>query len=243
MADTVPLQPRRDREPRDREPRDRIAGPTTTARIVGRGREPVALTILIVAFLAVAIIKPWAGPTASPHLVQGPTPQPSIPAAFAGPSLPTSAWIHCGEPLGWRVYTRESFVDQIVRAWRSVEPAKAALGPLDPVIPLVQVGPVIDALGFCAPWTGADRAPDGSVVSVWRIDPTGPRGPTLELVPLESLVADMPSALGGLYRPATNPDHARVVHGGGWAIGRYVFSIQATGWERWWAVESSRPRS
>jgi hypothetical protein len=226
-----------------------------TVRIGSRGPVPGAMAGLILAFLVLAIIKPWGGPPASPHLVQEPTPRPSIHAGPAGPIAgsagpiaeparpgpSSSAWFHCGEQPDWRVYTLEIFADHVVRAWRGVEPAKAASGPLDPAIPLIQVGPNIDAVGYCGPWTSAERAPDGSVVAAWRIGQTVSAVPGFEPVLLVSVIADVPTALGGLYRPAIDRLDSRVLGTGRWTFGQYVLSIQAPGWERWWAVEIPRP--
>ena len=221
-----------------------------TVRIGSRDTVPGVMAGLIVAFLALAIIKPWVGPTASQHLVQE-SPRPTVDARpvepvvgsagpIGGPARPepsSSAWFHCGEQPGWRVYTREIVAERIVRAWRDVEPATVVSGPLDPAIPVIQIGPVIDAVGFCGPTTGAERAPDGAGVSAWRIRQTVATPPVSMPVPLESLIVDMPTSLGGLYRPTTHRIHSNVSGASRWTRGRYVLSVHAQGWERWWAVE------
>src|SRR4051794_21871850 len=105
-----------------------------TVRLGSHGREPVVLIAVLLIFLVGAMWKPWAGPARSRPLVQARTPQPTVAVSASADPL-AGIRAECEEPNGWRVYSREGFLDQTVRVWRSVEPAAAATGPLDPGIP------------------------------------------------------------------------------------------------------------
>jgi hypothetical protein len=234
--------------------------PTATVRVARRGRQTSWLAAVLAALVVVAVAKPWGGGVARPAgpLVQGSFVLPSEPAApFPGPPAAAEALqSQCGEPLGWRVFTHEEFLGRTVRTWRAVEPALAASGPLDPGVPIIQVGPMIEALGYCSSWTRADRPPSGVAVSAWRIAGSERAGQTAVAVPLESLVPEWPTDLGALFSPAAGGAAARGGSGnatgnGGdarsdapeasWSLGRYVFALRADGFERWWAVNISRP--
>lgn len=268
--------------------------PIPTVRIGRPSRQPGALAALVAVFLVLAITKPWAGPVRPNVLVQGSFTIPSSTPATVGVNpIVAELQLQCGEPLGWRVFTREGFLDRTIRAWRFVEPVASVSGPLDPAVPVVQVGPTIEALGYCSSWSDGERPPDGAMVSAWRISGPDRPDPTAVLVPLDSLVPEWPIDLGALFGPGTangaaasaRPDPSgdrRPGPSGGpsgdpgplaspgtgarpsedpgnvgdrhlnwgtqavagspaWSLGRYVFAVRAPGWERWWAVNISRP--
>jgi hypothetical protein len=205
------------------------------------------VTTVIVVFLFGALWKPWAPPPGSRPLVQGPIPTASpIPSTLPIDEL-AELRRECDEPGGWRVYSREGFLDRIVRVWRSVEPAPAPAGPLDPAIPLVQAGPANEALGYCAPWSGPERPPADSVVTAWQVAlgagrPGSPAPDSAIPVRLIRILPARASVLGAVYEgPGGKPGALDGRTGGGWTVGRYVFAIRATGWERWWSVEISGP--
>jgi hypothetical protein len=210
----------------------------TTVRLGSRGREPVVLAVVIGVFLAAALWKPWAPPAGPRPLVQAPpTPHP---AELASPAVdPLRALrAECEDPAGWRVYSHESFLDQVVRVWRSVAPAAAAGGPLDRAIPLVPAGPANRGLGYCAPWDGPDTPPPGATVTAWRIvERTGApdEAVAIRLHALRPSPADPRGALYGTPGDRPGPLDGRT--GLVWPSGRYVFAVRAGGWERWWAVE------
>jgi hypothetical protein len=237
--------------------------PTATVRMARRGRQTGWLVAFLSAFIVIAVAKPWAGGPRPPKpLVQGSFALPTAtPVAIPGPPAAALALqLQCGEPLGWRVFTHEEFLGRTVRTWRAVEPALAAWGPLDPGVPIIEVGPMIDALGYCSSWTRADRPPADVAVSAWRIA-SDRAGETAVAVPLESLVPEWPTDLGALFSPAAGNRPARggsapgspaIASGDGagigsdaadpsWSLGRYVFAVRADGYERWWAVNISRP--
>ncbi|MEO5940460.1 MAG: hypothetical protein ABIZ72_05820 [Candidatus Limnocylindrales bacterium] len=233
-----------------------VTGSTATVRIVGRDRWSVALTALIAVFLGGALLKPWVGPGVAP----GPpaeTPSSARATTGLGPSIapdPLAALReHCQEPIGWRVYSRETWLGRPVRTWRSLEPAASAVGPDDPAIPTVALGPYVEALGYCSPWDGAERPPAAARISAWQASAgaaaaagvTVPTGLTLEQV-----APGVQTVLGALYEPigAGRPsaraatdgratDHAATA----WPAGRSIFALRASGWERWWAVEIAMP--
>jgi hypothetical protein len=242
------VSPRRTDRVEDLEP-VRSAGPAVmaSARITaGSARWRLSLAA-VAAFLVIAVLKPWGttAPTAGTRGAPSPVPDRQLIAAAPRDDDLADLRSNCDEPFGWRVYSREGRITGMpFRVWSSVTPATSATGPTDPSIPLVQVAPTIEALGYCAPWRGADAPPEGVAVSAWELEP-GPRpGDRMTARPL-SLVAvapARPSQFTGLYhehdasRPGASHDPDET-----WPHGEYVFRVSADGWARWWAVEVSLP--
>jgi hypothetical protein len=228
-------------------------------QVGSRDRGPAVLAIAILAFVGIAIVKPWPASAPSsiaitpPHLSETdpPTPAPT-PDPLAGLRR------QCEEPLGWRVYTVEDWYKQTLRIWRSVAPAAAATGPLDPSIPVVPLGPVVGELGYCSPWDGAERPPPGSTLTAWSVPAPGVAGRAVRLTPA-STAAYPPSVLGAAFGPPgpSGPpsSHADDENAGGspatgaspstpgvatvrrWPAGRFVFELTGQHWSRWWSVE------
>jgi hypothetical protein len=197
------------------------------------------LTALIVTFLAIALVKPWVGGALAP------APPFPTPAAAASPSIgpdPLAALReHCQEPLGWRVYSRETWLGREVRTWRSVEPVSRVTGPGDPAIPVVALGPWVEALGYCSPWTGAERPPADATVSAWRRGDAARGGERLVVVVLRAIAPGEPTPLGALYGAIDAGPDQPVEAATGWPAGRYVFAVRAADWQRWWVVEIAGP--
>lgn len=229
-----------DREPADRRAGERCRAPAVV-RIAGPGRAPALLSALILVFVVGALLKPWAPATRPQRLVQGATPQPTEVSSSVEPDFLAGLRAQCEEPDGWRVYSRGGFLDLAVRVWRSVEPATAAAGPLDPAMPLIQVGVVNEAVGYCAPWTGAERPPDVSLVSAWRLAPDAGGSPAAIAIPLVRVAPDRASVLGALYAGPVDGSGPAGGTARGWPLGRYVFAVRSPAWERWWAVDISAP--
>jgi hypothetical protein len=217
-----------------------------TARIGPADRGSALVAGLIVLFLGVALMKPWDAPTGGWGAAGGvplPDSAGALPGAGATPApTPDLSDLrqHCQEPLGWRVYSREGGNGRTVRAWRSVEPAPSASGPLDPAIPVVQLGPGIEALGYCSPWTGLERPAVRSKVQAWRLAPERRGGDGFVALALRSIAPAAPTPLGALFGPLIGGDRVGAP-GQGWPAGRYVFSLSSPGWERWWAVDIAEP--
>jgi hypothetical protein len=229
----------------DRERADRRAGerssPPAPVRIAGGGRGPLVLAALILVFVSGAVLKPWASAARPQGLVQAATPHPTEVAPAVEPDALAGLRAQCEEPEGWRVYSRGGFLDLAVRVWRSVEPATAAAGPLDPAMPLIQVGVVNEAVGYCAPWTGAERPPEVSLVSAWRLARDAGGSMAAVAVPLVRVAPDRASVLGALYAGPADGSSAADGTTAGWPLGRYVFAVRSPVWERWWAVDISAP--
>jgi hypothetical protein len=229
----------------DREPPDRRAGESSRApaavRIADGGRGPFLLAALILVFIVGAVLKPWASPARQQGLIQGATPQPTQVAPSVEPDALAGLRAQCEEPEGWRVYSRGGFLDLAVRVWRSVVPATAAAGPLDPAMPLIQVGVVNEAVGYCAPWTGAERPPDLSLVSAWRLARDAGGSLAAVAVPLVRVAPDRASVLGALYAGPADGSSPADGTATRWPLGRYVFAVRSPAWERWWAVDISTP--
>lgn len=227
---------------------DHLARSTPTVRIAGRDHWPVAWAGLIGLFLVVALIKPWVGPAVGAPSFEPVAAGPAAPAPSVAPDLLAGLRDHCQEPIGWRVYSRELWIGRPVRTWRSVEPLARASGPADPAIPIVPLGPFVDALGYCSPWTDPERPPDDARVAAWQRADAAGGGEGVTVVPLVSIAPDDPTALGALFGAraagsvsgsASSPQATPAPTG--WPAGRYIFVLRATDWERWWAVQVSRP--
>ncbi|HEY8845578.1 MAG TPA: hypothetical protein VIM24_02870 [Candidatus Limnocylindrales bacterium] len=223
----------------DRDVLDRPAGAPVTVRLSSAGRGPGIAVGLIAIFVAVALIKPWAFgdaavPRPTPRLTAAPTAVPSVDPLAA-------LRVHCQEPAGWRIYSRERWAKVTVRSWRSLEPAHGVNGPLDPAIPIVPVGAQVDALGYCSPWDAGERPPDAARVDGWRIATDGRGGTTAETIRLQPFDPSWPSILGALYGPPVDRFDSNAVETIGWPGGRYVFAIRALGYQRWWGVDVEPP--
>jgi hypothetical protein len=223
-----------------------VTRPVPTVRIAARDRWPVAWAGLIGLFLVGALLKPWdtaslARAPSAPAPTGAPASNPST-----GPDPLAGLRDHCQEPLGWRVYSRELWIGRQVRTWRSIEPAGRAGGPGDRAIPLVALGPFVDAIGYCSPWTGPERPPDDARISAWRNDAAGSAG-GMTVLPLRAIAPDVPTVLGAVFgppepsRPAAGASRAPDPNSAGWPAGGYVFALRAAGWERWWAVQVAEP--
>lgn len=198
------------------------------------------LTALILTFLAIAVIKPWVGEALAP----APPPFPTVastPVPLIGPDPLAGLREHCQEPLGWRVYSRETWLGHAVRTWRSVEPVSRASGPHDPAIPVVPLGPTVEALGYCSPWTGAERPSDDARVTAWRRDDAARGGEGLVAITLRAIAPEERTPFGALYGPIDAGRYPPAGAPAGWPAGRYVFVVRATDWQRWWAVEVADP--
>jgi hypothetical protein len=130
------------------------------------------------------------------------------------------------------------------RVWSSVTPVTSATGPTDPSIPTVQVGPTIEALGYCAPWGGVDAPPENVQVAAWELEPgVRPGDPeTARPLTLTAVAPVRPCQFTGLYHEH-DPGRASASHDPDetWPHGRYAFRVSSGDWARWWAVEVSLP--
>jgi hypothetical protein len=237
-----------DRAPDGREPEndveDRSDDAPVTVRLASAGRGPGVIVGLVAVFLAIALIKPWTFGGVSTR----PTPRPTAPAAPAPSADPLAALrLHCQEPDGWRVYSSEHWAALTVHSWRTLDPAPAADGPLDPRIPIVAVVAEIDGLGYCSPWTTAQRPPADAQVDGWVITDGGNRGghgvvlTLAEPIPLQPIDSSWPTVAGNLYAPPDNRFDPMIVAPVDWPGGRYVFAVRAPGYQRWWGVDVEPP--
>lgn len=219
-----------------------------TGHIGSAGRGPGVLAAIIVAFLGLAVLKPWASlgersPERPSTVVRStppsPTPTPDPLAALR---------LHCQEPLGWRTYSRERWSGGTVRSWRSVAPIRDARGPLDRRIPVVPLGATVEAMGYCSPWRSPERPPNDARTTAWRIDPASDGGlASVGVIDLVRSGAFPSSPLGALFDPpGPAPTAGAAPPSGGpavgiWPPGRYVVVVQGTDFERWWAVQIDPP--
>jgi hypothetical protein len=219
---------------------DRPAGAPVTVRLSSAGRGPGTVVGLIAIFVAVALIKPWAfggaaAPRPTPRMTAAPTAAPSVDPLAA-------LRVHCQEPAGWRIYSRERWATVTLRSWRSLDPVAVANGPLDPAIPIVPLGAQVDALGYCSPWGAGERPPDTARVDGWLIAADGGAGRAVAgTIRLQPVDPSWPSTLGALYGPPVDRFDSNAVETIGWPSGRYVFAIRAPGYQRWWGVDVEPP--
>jgi hypothetical protein len=213
------------------------------ARVGRVDRPPVAIAVVLVAFVLLAIAKPWGGERPSAGAVAPPlrplrpaTAAPTIAKESVAPADDSDGVAavadFCLEPGSWRTATIETWRDQTVRVWRAVTPVSAT-GPDDHSIPTVPaVGTSIPAIGYCAPGAGGDQ-PIGPVsVEAWRLESGG--AAPVDLRPIDPNGVD--SAFGGLYGP---PSAAGLDPAASWADGIIVFrhADAGTGIERWFGIE------
>ncbi len=207
-------------------------------RIGGAGRGPGVIVVAVAIFVAIAFVKPW--PEAG-----GPafTPRPATPPPTERPSVDPLAGIRidCQDPPGWRVFSRERWPGGTLRSWRTMTPATATSIPMDPATGVIPMSPEIEALGFCGPWAGPERPPDGVEIHAWFVttdDSSG--GPVRIASPLvlHSASPTLVPPLGALYAPPVVPGHVRTDL---WAPGEYIFALQAGAYERMWAVRIPAP--
>jgi hypothetical protein len=216
---------------------DRPAGgPVRFEAAVGsRLRAPAVVAAAAIAFVALAIVKPWTFGTAPAGPAAAVTAD--APARDAGRATDTSpsatskaVQAFCLDPGSWRTATIEQWApDQTVRVWRAIEPRRAS-GPTDPGIDTVPaVGETVPAIGYCAPTGGPDRPSGPAAVAAWRVD--GQVATSIDLRQIAPVGAV--SELGALFGP---PD-ARAAS---WPTGVYVFRFAelAVGDDPlWFAVE------
>lgn len=226
------------------------------------GRLPMAIAGLVVALVAVAIAKPWAGADqaqpdqapASALLVAVDAPKPtSLPpgAADAAEAIVAAkraqlaaGQVECGSS-DWRIVTLGDFVGWTARTWIAITPVEAA-GPGDASIPDLWLGESdIAGLGACAPSASPGAVGRASrIVAAWRqsADGTGTaafgRVTLAELDPLPSggpagTRSPAPRSVTELFRPVPAAPRGR------WPAGRYVLLLASPDPDsgRWIAVD------
>jgi hypothetical protein len=212
------------------------------ARLAGDDRSPLMVAALVAAFVALAILKPWAAagvPGTSPSVGDGenPTAQGAIVAPQSSGLVartPTDDAIveMCLEPGSWRTATIETWRDQTVRVWRAIDPSPAGR-PLDPSIPIVPaVGSSVPAIGYCAPTSGPERPLGPATVRAWWVD-----GDAVDPLDLRQIVPVAGiSPLGALFGPP-----AELGSTTSWPNGLVVFRYeeQGAGSSRWFGIEIS----
>ena len=222
----------------------------SSTRLAGPGRRPGAIVILAACLIGLAILKPWPSgggpaPIALSHGIVAPAnraasgdPSPPADAASAiEPSPSPTPSLLPGElacqPAGWRLAWTGRMAIWNVDTRLVIDPVPAG-GPLDPAIPLADLGhDAITGMGVCAPPLGADGAGrPGRIDEVWRIEATAGAlvAVPIAVTPVDRAsrpVATLPASAGigpspliELVRPAADPS-------GIWPTGRYVLEIDA----------------
>jgi len=221
-------------------PRGEDSANARVVKVRSDERRPVLLAgIVVVAILALAVLKPWGG---EPSRAVGPDEAPAGPGRVATASpgraaTPAATQPGFGAPggqcyagAGWRVFAIETDTGRSQRAWLSIEPIQAT-SPQDTAVPFVRI--VTDrllALGFCV---GSGPEGPGPLVGAraWALAPEG-RAAQVALAPLVEYMPRPPS-LGAVYRPpAGSPGAASAA----WTPGRYVFAVRQgpPGGREWW---------
>ena len=208
-------------------PESRFEPPQTF--VVATSPAPWKLSAVVLALVALAIVKPWGGDTG--------TNRPPQPARTAGPPVavpsptPDLSAEGLAEPIclgtgAWLVASVEQWRTHPVRVWKVIEPIAEATGPTDPSIPSVPVvAYAVPALGWCAPAWGPRRPVGPVTVTAWRV--VDGLSEPIELRQVAPVVLTTP--LGALYGPlATCPACPSPAPGASpvpetWLLGRYVF--------------------
>jgi hypothetical protein len=221
---------------RGRTERELAPGPLEPVAVGGSSSKAAVVKLVwLVAFLLVlAFYKPWdtggRGASLSGYLPVLETPSPTPRATT---ELDVVAGF-CLQPSGWRVYSSERWGGQTVRSWTALTPIGAAAGPTDPRIPFVPVvSQVVQAIGFCAPVSGADTPPTDTRSQMYRLsDETTTGGGTVthatEIAPTRVAPPGRASYLGVAYAPPSGP---------GWPNGLYVVHVQGSDYTRWFGIQ------
>ena len=211
-----------------------MPSPDPTRPIVVRVPAPrrdtaARVAVILAAFLAVAIVKPW--PSTDPRPAASPVSRAASDAPRPTETISPVAG-YCNDPVGWRVATVEQLLDgTALRGWGAVEPV-VATGPRDVRIRSFVVSSAsVIALGYCAP--PYDIPPPDAQVRIYRVDDR--RAP--EQVSVVRLGPNPASSLGALYRPP--PDaQTGTPNAPSWATGLYIFEVStADGYQRWFGAD------
>lgn len=211
----------------------------------GGSRRPVAVLLLILAVLALGLLKPWgAGPAsvgsasvgrlAPPSATSAEVPGRSLPLAVpagASPDPNSTAGGPCSYGLAWRLFTAEASDVGPIHTWYGLVPVQAS-GPTDPRIKVVLIhSTTIGQLGYCNLTIPGSTRVVGT--RAWRLVP-GDVAQALVLEPVSGSSSVDPAS-GVIYAPpgVTGPS-------GVWAPAEYVFALRfatnpAT--EAWFAVD------
>ena len=221
--------------------------PPPTVVVAASSRGPRNWTVVVIAMLVLAILKPWGGgdsgrdarsqaAPAAPPLIAGPSPTPDLSADGLAEPL-------CLGPGAWLVASVEQWRTHPVRVWKVIEPITNATGPANPLIPSVPVAAYsVPALGWCAPVWGPLRPVGPATVRAWRIA----NGPPLPIELRQVAPVSLTTPLGALYGPpggcapaCPSPAPGASPGPASWLPGRYVFRYEDRGRPEvlWFAVE------
>ena len=220
-----------------------------TVRVRRAGRRPLAIAVLVVALVAVSIVKPWAGAgRAEPD--PAPASAATGPAETADVSISTEYGVLAPGQVDcvssdWRIVALGNFGGWTVRTSIAITPVEAS-GPGDSSIPDLSLGASdIAGLGACAPstWSGAPGRPS-RIVTAWRTSADGAPTATFARVTLAEL-DPLPSGSPAGAQPIAPRSVAELVRplpatqGGRWPAGRYVLLLASpdAGAGRWIAVD------
>ena len=240
-----------------------------TVRVRSTGRRPMVIAVVVLALVAVSIVKPWAGPDPAPPV---PIAAASFPATVRLPLAPSSGrdlaeaartagvlpatppaalapgQIACG-PADWRIVTLGGFADWTVRSWIAIAPVEAS-GPGDASIPVLSLGHSdVAGLGACAS-AGGVAAPGRAsrIIAAWRKGAAGTGSGTLRQVALADLdplsSGGPPGARSGVRRPAAELVRpVAAAAGGRWPVGLYVLRLASpdASPDRWICIEIGDP--
>lgn len=227
----------------EREPGPMAEKVRFAARVSGADRSPVVASVVVAAFVGLAIVKPWTAfgsPPAAPEGLEQAVPAASGQAAAQarteptpGPSRTGEAVVEqCLDPGSWRTATIETWRDKTVRVWRAIDPAPASR-PLDPAIPVVPaVGTSVPAIGYCAPTSGPNQPLGPARVHAWQVDGDAVRAIRLrQIAPVTGV-----SPYGALFGPP-----AELGSTTSWPNGLIVFRYEVvdSGESRWFGIEVS----
>jgi hypothetical protein len=185
-------------------------------------RTGASVFVALIAFLLVAVFKPWgsSGPSSSPSPVTAA--RGSAGVALAEPAPAPSAGpgeIVCA-PSGWQVVTLDRMANYTVRTWIPAAPVSAS-GPLDPTIPTIRLeSPEVLSIGVCGSNEPASSplavAQATVVVAAWTTTPGALRSLAISTAQGERL----DSRLARLYAPV-----GKLTAAATWPMGHFVLEL------------------
>jgi hypothetical protein len=223
-------------------PREQARLDEAVVTVARRGRGPAIAVALIVGAFLVGVVRPWDWLTGDAGFAPGGdarqggapgstgaagvpgssfgagVPVPGSSPGATGSEAPAAAYQAptCAYPISWRTASLQLWAGRDARVWTAAE-AVSALGPADPSIPFHPIASdTVEAIGWCAPVSGADRPPATAAAVLYRLG----NGTATE-VPVHRLEPAAASALGELWAPmpvaGDRPPR--------WPDGRYVIRL------------------
>lgn len=215
---------------------DDIPRPNELTRVARTGPRLPAVVGVLVAFIALAIAKPWdaggrsgagaEGPAVAARTAMAtatritlPSPATASPDAASVAAFETRGRRQCQQWDGWRAVSVERLRGSVRRSLFVVDPV-AATSATDPHIPTARLyAEELRGIGYCAPRAATEVPVPAPRVRIWQVVDGGVPRRWDDLASLDEQLS-----LAGEYYFARPRDLAGAE--GAWPPGRYVFEIR-----------------